>query len=84
VKELYISYVIMLFIAPVLQELVGERVIEVLPALQTLFLEERFISVPVQEVIEQYVATRQLAGHPIAISRWERAYSEYDEDEDND
>ena len=40
VKGLYISQEFVPHIAPALQELVGERVTEVLPALQTLFLEE--------------------------------------------
>ena len=72
VKDLYISREFAPFIARVLQELVGERVTEVLPSLQTLFfLEETLSSRPVQEVIGQFVTARQLAGHPIAISRWE-------------
>ena len=58
-------------IAPTLQELVGERVTDVLPALKNLFLEEPLPSGPVQERIGQFVAARQLAGHPIAVSRWE-------------
>ena len=72
VKDLYISQEFTPRIAPALQELVGERVTEVLPALQTLFLEEPLPSGPVQETIGQFVAARQLAGHPIAVSRWER------------
>ena len=58
--------------APALQELVGERATEVLPALETLLLEETPSSGPVQEAIEKFVAARQLASHPIAVSRWER------------
>jgi hypothetical protein len=72
VKCLYISSEFTPRIAPTLQELVGERVTEVLPALQTLFLEETMPSGPMQEAIEQWVAARQLAGHPVAVSRWER------------
>ncbi len=60
------------FIAPALQELIGERVTEVLPALQTLFLEEDHLLGPVQEAIGKFVATRQLAGHPIIVSHWDR------------
>ena len=73
VKGLYISRGFMPSITPALQELVGERVTEVLPALQTLFLEEPLSSEsgPVQETIGQFVAARQLAGRPTAISRWE-------------
>ena len=57
-------------IAPALQELVGIKVTEVLPALQTLFLEGPLPSGLFQDNIEQFVAARQLSGHPIAVSRW--------------
>ena len=68
-KDLYISQEFMPRIAPTLQELVGGRVTEVLPALQTLFLEGTLPS-GVQETIDKFVAARELAGHPIAVSRW--------------
>ena len=71
VKGLYASREIAPRIAPAIQELVGERVTEVLPALRGLFLEEPFPSEPVQEIIGRFVAARQLADHPIAVSRWE-------------
>ena len=71
VKDFYISSTLIPRIAPALQELVGEGVIEVLPALQTLFLQEPLPSEPVQESIGQFVAARQLAGHPIVVSRWD-------------
>jgi hypothetical protein len=67
VKSLYISRKFTPRTVPALQELVGERVTEVLPALQTLFLGETVPSGPVQEIIGQFVAARQLAGHPIAV-----------------
>jgi hypothetical protein len=69
VKDLYISWEFTPRIAPALQELVEERVTEVLPALQTLYLEEPLPLGSVQEAIGEFVAARQLAGHPIAISR---------------
>ena len=75
VKYLYISSEFTPRVAPTLQELVTEKVIEVLPALQSLFFEEPSPSGPVQEYVGQFVAARQLAGHPIAVSRWERKYS---------
>jgi hypothetical protein len=56
VRVLFIYQKFVPRIAPTLQELVGERVTEVLPALQTLYLEEAIV---------QFVATRELAGHPI-------------------
>jgi hypothetical protein len=72
VKTLYISSNFTPRIAPALQELVGERVSEVLPALQGLLLEDPSPSGPVQETVGQFVAARQLAGHPIAVSHWRR------------
>jgi hypothetical protein len=77
VKYLYLSRRFVQRIAPSLQELVGERVTEVLPSLQTLFLEETsFPSGSVQGIIGQFVAARQLGGHPITVSRWERKHFE--------
>jgi hypothetical protein len=71
-KSLYISREFASRLAPSLQELVGERVIEVLPALRTLYFEGPLPSGPIQEAIEQFVAARQLVSHPIAVSRWGR------------
>ena len=70
VKDIRISGGFAPQIAPTLQELVGGRVTEVLPALQTLVLEETLPS-GVQETIDKFVAARELAGHPIAVSFWE-------------
>ena len=70
VKDLYISRGFTPRIAPTLQELVGGRVTEVLPALQTLHPVETLPSGSVQESIGKFVAARQLAGRPIAVSRW--------------
>ena len=72
-KDLYIPSEFTPRIAPALQELVEEGVTGVLPALHTLFLEEMPLSGPFQEAIGQFVSARQLAGHPITVSRWERA-----------
>jgi hypothetical protein len=72
VKRLYIPREFTRFIVPALQELVGERVTEVLPSLQTLFLEETHPSGLVRQTIGNFVAARQLANYPIAVSRWER------------
>jgi hypothetical protein len=76
VKDLYISYEVISNIAPALQKPIGERVTEVLPALQSLFLEKPLPSGSVQEAIDQFVAARQLADHPIAVYRWEREKDE--------
>jgi hypothetical protein len=71
VKCLYIPYAFEDGLVPVLQGLVGERVTEVLPALQTLFFQDLPENGRIQEAIEPFVAARQLSGHPIAVSHWD-------------
>ena len=71
-KSLHLSKEFVPRIAPALQELVGNRTTEVLPTLQIILLEELKPSEPVQEGIEKFVAARQLSGHSIAVSLWER------------
>ena len=72
VKNLYLSKRVARRIVPALQELVEERTTEVLPVLQNIFLEKLEPSEPVFEDIQQFVAMRQAAGHPVAVSSWER------------
>jgi hypothetical protein len=72
VKNLYLSKELVLHIAPALQELVGGRTTEVFPNLQNIFLEKLQPSETVQEGVEKFVAERQVAGHPISVSRWNR------------
>jgi hypothetical protein len=69
VKDLYISQGFAPRIALTLQELVGGRVAEVLPALQTLHPGVTLPSGPVQESIGKFVAARQLAGCPVTVSQ---------------
>jgi hypothetical protein len=71
VKELNMPAEIASCVAPVLQELVGERVMEVLPALQTLFLKDPYPWPPDREAIVNFVDARRLAGHHIAVC-WEK------------
>jgi len=56
-------------IAPALQELAGESATEVLPALQDLSIRswKRRPSGPVQDGIEQFIATRRFHGHPVTV-----------------
>ena len=68
VKNLYLSKEFAPGIAAALQELVGDRIIEVLPSLQNIFVKGLEPSGPFQENIGQFVAARQLSNHPIAIS----------------
>ena len=72
-RNLYLSKEFALLIVPALQELVGSRTTEVLPALQNVFLEGLEQSGPVQDGIGEFVVTRQVIGHPIAVSRWDRS-----------
>jgi len=72
VKDLYLFPEIAPRIALVLQELVGESALEFFPVLQNIFLKELQPSGLVLEGIEQFAAARQLASHPISVSRWER------------
>ena len=79
VKILYLSQCLEIAprIALVLQELVGESVLELLPVLQNIFLEnmqpsELVLVDPELKGIEEFVVARQLASHPISISRWKR------------
>src|SRR5216683_794949 len=67
VKDLELSKDLVPFIAPALQELSGERVTEVLPSLENLFLEGLQPSEPVKEAIEKFIAAQQLAGCPVTV-----------------
>jgi hypothetical protein len=69
VKNLYLSEEFASHIMPALQELVGGRTEEVLPALQDIFLEGLEASGP---VIRQFVSMRRVTSHPIAVSRWSK------------
>jgi hypothetical protein len=75
VKNLYLSKEFAPRIAPVLRELVGE-VVEILPALQSLFLEDVSQAGIVQGAIVQFVAARQISGHRIAIFHWDKGQDE--------
>jgi hypothetical protein len=75
VKNLYLSKQFAPRIAPALQELTGGR-IEVLPTLQSLFLEGFQPSESVDEGIAQFISARLLTNRPVAISVWERDSAE--------
>ena len=70
VKNLYLSVKMALRIGPALQELADGSTTEVLPELQNIFLEGLESSGPVQEGIAKFVAARQVASRPIAVSGW--------------
>ena len=81
-KSLYVSKPFVQCIAPALQKVARECVTEVLPALEGIFLEgprssgpaQKVIGLPgeLQEAIGQFVAARQLLGHPVAVFPWDR------------
>ena len=75
VKNLYQSEKFASLITPALQELTGgsTALAEVLPSLQTIFLEEEEFfqrSGTVQVSIQRFAATRQASSNPIAASLW--------------
>jgi hypothetical protein len=74
VENLYLSKEFAPSIAAVLQELVGNRITEVLPSLRNIFVEVGVLepSGPFQENISQFVGARQLSDHPIAIIGWDK------------
>jgi len=72
VKNLHLSKQVTPCVAPALKELPGERVTEVLPALQNLFIDGFQPSGPDQEAFGGFVAARQLSGCPVTIHHWER------------
>jgi hypothetical protein len=44
-----------------------------LPSLQNIFLEELQPSGTVQASIQQFAATQQVTGHPMAVARWDNS-----------
>jgi hypothetical protein len=72
VKNLYISEEFAPLIAHALQGLVGRRMTELLPTLQNMFVGGCLPSGPVQEGIVLFAVARQVANHPIAVSRWRK------------
>jgi hypothetical protein len=71
VKNLYLYREFAPGIAATLQDLVGGRIMEVLPSLQNIFVEWLEPLGPFQEKIGQFVAARQLLDHPITVSVWD-------------
>ena len=71
VKNLYVFKEFAQRISPALLE-VEERVGDVLPTLECLFVENLEPSGPVWEDLGQFVAARQLLCRPVTVSRWDR------------
>ena len=72
VRTLRISRALQSLIVPALQELAGERATEVLPALDSLYLEYQ-PSESEQQAIEPFVAARQYSDRPVAVNLWKGA-----------
>jgi len=68
VKDLVLSKRLVRLVAPALQELVWERVTEILPVLQNLFLEGPKPSRAVEEAMEKFITARQLSGYPVTLN----------------
>ena len=68
VKDLHLSKESAPGVAAALQELVGDRITEVLPNLQNIFVDDLQAWGPFQENIGQFPLARRHSGHPIAIS----------------
>ena len=85
VKDIYIIKEFAQSIAIALQELVGERVTDVLPALEGIVFEEQRLeerqpseSGLVNEAIKRLVAARHLIGRPVVISFCKSIYGIYE------
>jgi len=72
VKDLVLDELVVFPVASALQGLVGERVTEILPALQNIFLVDFQSSGQVPEGIAKFIAARELYGHPVSVSRQAR------------
>jgi hypothetical protein len=68
VKNLYLCKTLWPKLAPALQDLSGARVVEVLPELRTMFLEEP--RGRAMGFIESFATARRLSGHPVAVQRY--------------
>ena len=66
-------------VVPALQGLAGERAIEVLPALQDLFIGTygRLPSRPVVIAIRRFIDTRRIYGHPLTVHYWDNIGEKY-------
>ena len=71
VQSLYVTEGLVSPVARALQDLTPHTATEVLPVLQTLFLEELQPSGPVHEAMKPFDTARQLSQQPVLIQRWE-------------
>ena len=70
-KDLHLCNTVAPHVARALRGLQVERVTEVLPALENIFIQGLKPSGPVKEAISEFADARRLAGHPVSICDWE-------------
>jgi hypothetical protein len=71
VRALRISRNMQSPIVSALQELTGQMTKEVLPALDSLYLQEYEPSGSAEQVMEPFITARQWSGHPLAVHRFD-------------
>jgi len=69
-KDLYLTDEIARHVCGALQELSGERAVEVLPVLRNLFVDGLVSIEHIEEAIRPFVAARQHSGHPVVVDHW--------------
>jgi hypothetical protein len=77
VKDLVLGRDLIEVVAPALEDLVGERVTEVLPALKNLFVESRQRSEPVKKAMGRFISARRLSGCPVTVHHRESWRQDY-------
>ena len=71
-QGLYLSESAAPRVAQALGGLPAERIMEVLPALETVFISRLKLLGHVKEAISEFADMRQLSGHPVFIGDWDR------------
>jgi hypothetical protein len=78
VEGLYLTQELALRLAPILRELAGASVTNVLPAMRNLFVKGPQPWAPVEEAIGPFIAARRVSDRPVAVR-----YSEIDREDDD-
>jgi hypothetical protein len=71
VKKLYLAKYAASRVTQTLRRLPAERVMDVLPALEKVFILRLEPSGPVREAICKFADARQISGHPVLIDNWD-------------
>ena len=81
VKDLFLDEDLALRLPRALQELTDELSTEVLPALQTIYIEvveEYLLPGAVKEAIRSFIAARQRSGNSVAVQSWQLDWGKYE------